>query len=277
MSQRSVNRSASPCLATLLLLFAGSLGACRSGLSADSLAILTAPNRTEYDRVAAELIKLVPRVQATLGVWCGPLPHVVLLRRDLPGMTKADCIRGDRIRIGREVRENPLEERSTLAHELVHWFARGPWASLPAGVEEGLAQLVADELVPEYAAAERTSRAILLQLAARGDLGPIDVDRALQKGPHGWEDSPPLMVPLAGALGHAIVLRVGRERLRDLCERARAEGRAELDLEVLYAAAGVQRGTRWWVPTARSEARAVGPGSTIPVSGAQETLPETRQ
>ena len=261
MSERGVHRSARRRLVPLLILFAGSLGACRSGLSADTLATLRAPNRTDYDRVAGELIELVPRVQATLGVWCGPVPHVVLLSRNLPGMTRAECIRGEHIRIGREVREDPHGERSTVAHELVHWFARGPWASLPLGVEEGLAQLVADELVPEYAAVERTSRAILLQLAARGDLGPIDVDRALENGPHGWEESPPLAAPLAGALGHAIVLRVGRERLRDLCQRARAEGHADLDLELLYAAAGVQRGSRWWVP----------------VSGAQQTLPETGQ
>lgn len=248
MSERDVNRSASRRLATLLCLFAGSLSACRSALSADTLATLTAHNRTEYDRVSAELLELVPRVRATLGVWCGPVPHVVLLRGELPGMVAAECIRGEQIRVGRAVREDPQEERSTLAHELVHWFASGPWASLPTGVEEGLAQVVADELVPEHATAERTSRAILLQLAARGDLGPIDVDRALLDGSHGWEDSPPLMAGLAGALGHAIVQRVGRERLRTLCERARAEGHKVLDLDRLYAAAGVQRGSRWWAP-----------------------------
>lgn len=247
-----MNRSVSLPLTILLCLFAGGSGACCSKPSADTLAILTAPNRTEYDRVAGELVELVPRVRATLGVWCGPLPRIVLLRRELPGMRGAECVPGVHIRLGREVRQDPHEERSTLVHELVHWFARGPWASLPAGVEEGLAQLVADELVPEYAAVEQTSRAILLQLAARGELGPVDVDRALLEGPSGFEDpSPlagPLAAPLAGALGHALVVRVGCARLRVLCERACAQGAAVLDLDCLYAAAGVRRGSRWWVP-----------------------------
>ena len=92
MSERGVNRSASRRFRALLCLFAGSLSACRSALSADTLATLTAPNRTEYERVAGELLELVPRVRATLGVWCGPVPHVVLLRRELPGMTGAECI-----------------------------------------------------------------------------------------------------------------------------------------------------------------------------------------
>ena len=248
MGERGVNRSASRHLATLLCLFAGSLSACRSALSADTLATLTAHNRTEYDRVSAELLELVPRVRATLGVWCGPVPHVVLLRHELPGSRVAECVRGVCIRMGREAREDPDEESHILAHELVHWFASGPWASLPAGVEEGLAQVVADELVPEYAVVEQALRLELLQFAARGGVGPVDVDRALLDGPEGWEDSPPFTSELAAALGHALVLRVGHARLRVLCERAVAEGHASLDLERLYAAAGVQRGSRWWVP-----------------------------
>jgi hypothetical protein len=89
--------------------------------------------------LAALVAELEPRVVGLLGTsW----PRQYLVRvGELEGH-RAETRRGDkRVTIDPDSFDAGL--RMTVAHELAHVHARGPWEGLPRGVEEGLAYWVA--------------------------------------------------------------------------------------------------------------------------------------
>lgn len=122
-----------------------------------------------------------------------------------------------------------------LAHELVHWHARGTpiQRNLPLVVGEGIAERIALDIVREYEADRRAVYGDLLDAARRrGDL-PDLISRA-NLDEYGWHSLPPESSRHElYALGFALVNRIGVDALRE------AATRGPVTLEATLRMAGV--------------------------------------
>lgn len=156
--------------------------------------------------------------------------------------------------------------RSTLAHELVHYWLGPDWDPLPAVLEEGLADLVAGTVVPEESAIERAGYAILLSTAYSGGLelrvGPPagarpsvatmtlnadldhealpDLEQVLRMSSRDLNavESRENRLFLYG-FGYLFASRIGVDRLYELCLRARARGHSRIPSRWIYEEAGI--------------------------------------
>ena len=160
----------------------------------------------------------------------------------------------------------PELARSTLAHELVHYWLGPDWDPLPAVLEEGLADLVAGRVVPEESAIERAGYAILLSTAFSGGLelrvGPPSEARASIATMRLNADLDPAQLPelddvlrmssrdlnavesrenrlFLYGFGYLFASRIGVERLYELCRLARQRGHARIPAEWIYREAGI--------------------------------------
>jgi hypothetical protein len=171
-------------------------------------------------RARHELEQLGPRIRDLLGSRRGP-PHVILARETIPGPVDA-LLAGEQIVIGAEARE---QECVMLAHELAHWYLDGVWVALPGSVEEGVADLVAGEVLPEWSTALRGQHVqALVTTEPLPDPGPA----LLHSCEIDLEPQDEAQLRASRALGYAVARRIGLARLRVLCEAARAEGRKSL-------------------------------------------------
>jgi len=128
-----------------------------------------------------------------------------------------------RIHIGDE---SVAQANFAIAHELVHWYASGPWERLPHALEEGLADWIALELVPEW----REIREAELD-AILAEITPERRALALAIRERTLEATPAQVRSDSYAVGYEVVRRLGVARMRALCERAEAEQLARAPLE----------------------------------------------
>jgi len=161
-----------------------------------------------------------------------------------------------------------------LSHELVHALIGPTWAPLPGILEEGLGDVVAETLNPEYQNHIRSHR--LLNASAftgglaldlvygtrrRGPLPPTHVSARLDFSdpvdPHvlgrllatprselhqRWADIPESFYGISWLIVSRIVERIGMDGLHGLCLRATAEGRSLVPLEWIERAADMDMG-----------------------------------
>lgn len=155
------------------------------------------------------------------------------------------------------------EERVALAHELVHALEGPVWGTLPAVIQEGMADWIAVQVAAENVAAQRVARAIRLAswlthgmkiptrsgakiriIASVGD--PPPPQRAL-KIPHGWIRRANVNAYHAlYAFGFFLVDRIGIAHLRDLSIRATEAGLGRIPGDWLLEAADVDPSPAGW-------------------------------
>ena len=160
------------------------------------------------------------------------------------------------------LRAGSEEERVSLAHELVHALEGPVWATLPAVIQEGMAEWIAVQVAAENIAAERVERAIPLgtwltrglkiptptgSLRIVSGVGkPMPPNEAL-KIPHRWiRQAKVETYPALYALGFFLVDRIGIAHLRELAVRAAEEGLRRIPGEWLLDAAEVDPSPAGW-------------------------------
>lgn len=162
---------------------------------------------------------------------------------------------------------DPQQYRWILAHEFTHYLLGDEWLPLPMIVEEGLCDLVAEQLDPATGAQRRMSHAVLLASWLGPGLSVTRTDRATgrmetitlrvnidreempsvvsmlrfdERSYHSIRD--PKQNQLLYAFGYLLVSRIGIEKLSALCAQAREAGVDAVPPEWLLAAAGVRPG-----------------------------------
>lgn len=258
----------------LLLVLAG----CRAGGHAAlqecvqaGLFTVHARERATAERVLSECQALAPLVlagptsgsPAPVEVYCIPVEDTYGEGRNLtrgdPELRRVECIEID---IGREL----VWERFVIAHELAHAWLAPEWNPLPQILEEGLADLAASHADPEAGVCRRMFHALRLVTWAgsgvpfRGESEGKPVAGILHLG-HAERGLPTLagMLELDGtnyhdvggienenllyAVGYVLAQQLGAPKLRELCARASAEGRAQIPAEWVLSAAGLSRET----------------------------------
>jgi hypothetical protein len=184
------------------------------------------------------LDELTPQVRSLLVDCRTESPRVEVVDEDLDGRQAMSY--DDRIVLGTGARG---KERSSLAHELVHWYAAGYWDALPHAIEEGLADLIAIRLVPTRAAEKRMQAHWMVRGGIEGlwpilepqellDLSCSDIGN-LAYGPE---------LSSVYALGFVVAEAIGIDGLRDLCLAARRNGLERLPAEELLRAASIDPG-----------------------------------
>lgn len=112
-----------------------------------------------------------------------------------------------------------------LAHELAHWRSDACGVELPSVVEEGLADVVVLEVMPELCA---------LMLEQRANASPSQdwpLERALELDFESWGRLQRHEERELRSIGFLLVLELGLERLAELREMARAQGLARVPAE----------------------------------------------
>jgi hypothetical protein len=157
---------------------------------------------------------------------------------------------------------------STLAHEMVHYWLGHDWDTLPAVIEEGLADLVAGDAAPEESAIERAGYAVLLSSAFSDGLEllvAIDGDERIAR-PYRLnaeldrESLPGVEEILAMSsrdlnavgdrenrlllygFGYLFAARIGIDHLHQLCLEAHRRGMQHVPARWLYTAADIDAG-----------------------------------
>jgi hypothetical protein len=238
-----------------------------------------ARSHVKASEVAELLRRLAPEVRALLpdsqersvDVWVQGELAVYLFHK------RPDSVRGFTLLEGEfDAKRIHLQEGGQspwyLAHELVHALIGPSWAPLPGILEEGLGDVIAERLNPEYQEHIRSHRLLnasaftggleleivwrepgpgpwssrpLVSRNARLRLGkPLDgaLLRELLTAPRSelherWADIPEAFYGISWLIVSRSVERVGLEGLHALCLRAAAEGRERVPLEWLEEAA----------------------------------------
>jgi hypothetical protein len=187
-------------------------------------ASIRASSVAECTRIARIVDELAPRARDLLRVsGSGRRPTLHLLTGSFPGqpVTVAGETIGTVIKV---TRLDPLDERYTVAHELVHFYATGIWERLTRAQEEGLADFLACQLVPEYR--DRREKLLAGWLMKAPSMDP---EWALDRS---WESWTQLMADgledPVNAYGYAIMRRCGVDELQTLCARAESIGLREV-------------------------------------------------
>lgn len=226
-------------------------------------------------RVLAEFEQAAPRVLETptsgapfaLEVWCMPVEERFGEGRNVfegdPESTPFECIEID---IGRD----SAWELFVVGHELGHAWLAPEWRPLPQILEEGLADQCGERADPEAGAWRRLFHALRLaswdgdgfayqfqtgnQIEAgtlrlgspRADLPGIAGMLALDATSYHEIGSVDDMSLFYG-VGYALVNELGTQKLRALCERARAERRRSVPPEWVLESAGIAStaGAEW--------------------------------
>ncbi len=269
------------CIALLLLCLTGCRAAPPPCEASVALGCVRAETPTEAWRVAAQLTELGPRVRDALpGTREGPVEIWVQRKlRLFRGRSESDHTFGFTV-VGTKrihLRGKSELQRHFLVHELVHSLLGEEWRPLPGVLEEGLADLVATQLVPEAAPRVRTARLLRTAGWLGGGLPAAVVLRA-PGGPAGslrtvrWnlsisapggrdaglsvqdalristvalassgisEETEQILRGLGFLLCDRIVDRGGYPALRDLCLRASREGHSRVPAGWVFQAAGL--------------------------------------
>jgi hypothetical protein len=234
-----------------------------------------ARERATAERVLAECQALAPLVLAgpTSGspgpveIFCMPVDLQYGEGRNLtegdPELRHVRCIEID---IGREL----AWERFVIAHELTHTWLAPEWNPLPQILEEGLADLAGARADPEAGVCRRLFHG--LRLVTWAGVGyPYVLERNGRKeggmlrlgNPEKGLPTLAAMLELDGtsyhevggeqnenllyAVGYVLVQEIGVPKLKELCARALAEGRAQIPADWVLAAAKLTRATdRLW-------------------------------
>jgi len=260
--------------------------ACTAGCSAVGHAALSesaraswftvhAQDRATAERVLAECEALAPGVlagptsgsPAAVEIFCVPVTTNYGEGRNLTeGEPEARRVRCIEIDIGRDL----VWERFVIAHELAHAWLAPEWNPLPQILEEGLADMAGASADPEAGVCRRLFHA--LRLVTWAGIGwPYAVERngtdevgMLHMGrPEQGLPTLAAMLDLDGtsyhdvggeqnenllyAVGYALVEQAGVPKLRELCERALAQGLPQIPAEwVLGALQLAPDGGRLW-------------------------------
>jgi hypothetical protein len=214
-------------------------------------------------RVAARMEMIAPSVAAILGVELHPPVQVYAIRRDLGASSgKTVFLAGgdgwvhEAILLGSNAK--PYEVW-TLAHEFVHWYAKGPWNTLPLILEEGLCNFVAERF-DVYTA--RTFHGDVYSILERGGFDPRPLFR-YTRAEH--PDAGSLEMQRLYGLGYLLVARIGIGGLRELCEEATRAGLERVPASWAFERAGLDPDDyRSWLAAIEEsygpfEALAIGP------------------
>ncbi len=237
--------------------------------------LVRAESEDKAEEVAQMLERLAPRVREILpgsadreiDVW------VQSVLRSTRNGERAKGVKGFTLLTGEfnPKRIHLLEDGELswyLAHELVHALVDESWRSLPGILEEGLGDVVAEELNPEYAHRIRAHRlftssgftgGVLFRLVYRlpaGSRGWVEAPMRLQVlEDHGearvdellglsrrelrkeWRELPEPFYGLAYLIVSRIVEREGLDGLHALCVEAEEEGLEVVPTERILAAA----------------------------------------
>lgn len=174
---------------------------------------------------------------------------------------------------------------NVLAHELVHHSLGPSWSTLPPMLEEGLCDVIAEDVSRTSDASERGARLVAVHtwagggfelpesLRARLDDGAPAAVRATTRV--SWTSMPAdlpepssllaseALLPrdeetlnergFADAIAYVLVRRIGVESLHALCVRAAREGRSRVPPSWILASAGLEDGdARGWREAARA-------------------------
>jgi hypothetical protein len=224
------------------------------------------------ERLAPEVRALLPGTQdRSIDVWVQD-ELAVYLFHERPESVRGFTLLEDEFRAKRIHLQEGGQSPWYLAHELVHALIGPSWAPLPGILEEGLGDVVAETLNPEYQEHIRSHR-LLNASAFTGGLELEVVYRERGEGPwharavksrrerlelgptvapgtlaellatprsdlhRRWADIPESFYGISWLLVSRVVERIGLEGLHGLCLRATAEGRELIPIEWLEAAA----------------------------------------
>jgi len=232
-------------------------------------------DRATAERVLSECEALAPSVlsgptsgaPAALEIYCVPVSTTYGEGRNLTvGDPEGRRVRCVEIDIGRD----PAWERFVIAHELAHAWLAPEWNPLPQILEEGLADLAGERADPQAGVCRRLFHGLRLvtwagigwpyQIERNGkqEIGMLRMGRSEAGLPTlgamleldgtsyhdvGGEQNENLLY----AVGYALVDQVGVPKLKELCERALAEGLPQIPADWVLGAAQLTResGSLW--------------------------------
>lgn len=225
-----------------------------------------ATSRGKASEVADLLVRLAPEVKGILpgaqdrpiDVWVQDRLAVYLFR-ERPDSVRGFTLLDDEFDAKRIHLQESGQSPWYLAHELVHALIGPSWAPLPGILEEGLGDVIAERLNPEYEEHIRSHRLLNAsaftggvalevvyrepdegpwrnwpEVAHRGvlRLGPSvppatldDLLRTPRSALHQrWADIPESFYGISWLIVSRVVERIGLEGLHELCQRARSAG-----------------------------------------------------
>jgi len=183
-------------------------------------------SQPDADRIAAELERSAPKVRLLLASTRGA-PRVFVDREEIPGLPDAVTYR-TLIVLGKDAAE---QEEMLLVHELAHWYIGGVGEQLPLILEEGVADMVTGEVLPEWSLSIRALHAhFLRQIQSLPD--PAAMFRIQDSS--AWKGRSETEARALRAMGYALATRIGLDGLRELCAEARARGLAHIPPERLF-------------------------------------------
>jgi hypothetical protein len=227
------------------------------------------------ERLAPEIKSLLPGVQdRPIDVWVQD-ELAVYLFHERPESVRGFTLLENEFDAKRIHLQEGGQSPWYLAHELVHALIGPSWAPLPGILEEGLGDVIAETLNPEYEEHIRSHRLLnasaftgglelevvyrqpgtgpwrawpVVTTAARLQLGPAVAQGTLEellRTPRSdlhqrWADIPESFYGISWLVVARIKERIGLEGLHGLCLRARAEGLELVPVEWLESAADVQ-------------------------------------
>jgi len=154
------------------------------------------------EEAARALAAVAPRVREILGT--EREPPLVRVGVTVPGLPDGAATPSEIW-----IEETVDDLVRVVAHELVHWYALGPWERLPPGIEDGLAHHI--------------DRAFAGLVDVRIEPPAWeDLELALQPDPARWRRE--ITGEAALAALWVVCKTGGVEPLREMCQRAQAEG-----------------------------------------------------
>lgn len=183
------------------LAFALLLTSCHS-TRVTEFGVVEARCAQDHEKVEQVLSVLVPQVREALDSPRSELPRVRVLRSERARYGHLATCYPHRIDVGASAM--PVLYR-VMAHELTHWYARGTaYAALPAFLEEGLAEYVAELLVPHAGVVP----AVLVESWSRADWYEDEAWSQLREDERRWLIE----------IGFQAVVRLGLDRLHELAQ-----------------------------------------------------------
>lgn len=172
--------------------------------------------------------------------------RLVVMRSSVDSFAKAYT--KESVRDGRTVErvivvgsESPHLRGFMVAHELVHWYAGGVWDRLPLALEEGLADLIACQL---DAVGREAKLYDIAQVPAATSF--TEIESALRVSRESWASLTPGERNRCYWVGFLLARRIGVKGLRELCDRAAAEGSSFVSPERVLARAGLGTDVSAW-------------------------------
>ncbi len=121
---------------------------------------IRAASSARADEVARTVDAELPLVRSMLGDGCREIPRGLICVFEKQGAGSRGTTHEELVElfVGADAEEFDL--RYLVAHELTHYFAGSEWRRLPAVLEEGLCELIAQRAVPDGGTSRRVEHAI---------------------------------------------------------------------------------------------------------------------